>query len=233
MIPVLLARSDEVAESMLTATWATAIATIVGVVLGGIAAIAAAVSIVQTGRQMRVTARNEVENSDARTRPYLGIDVAPGIGGMASMDIVFTNHGRSYARDVRVSLVGEEFQAQSAGDEIGPALGRLFATPFDLAPNAHRRVLWRIPANAQSKPPGEVGTPISGEVRVAYSGDPRDGRDSRTYEDFLRYDLTEYPKLMTLPSSGRSAPEGSDQEVEKNTVHALRAIARSVGELRR
>lgn len=75
----LIARADDIAESMLSATWLTAIATICGVMIAGAALITAALSIVQTGRQMRSTARNEIENSDAQTRPYVGVDITPGI----------------------------------------------------------------------------------------------------------------------------------------------------------
>jgi len=218
---------------MLVASWVTAIATICGVAIAGAALIVAAVSIVQAGRQLRSTARNEAANSDALTRPYIGVDIVPSIGGRGAMDIVFENRGRSVARDIAVSLVDDHFRSQSSLDEIGPALGRLFATPFDLAPGARRRVFWRMPADELATPSGDIWTPIVGEVAIDYAWDPRDGREDRRYSDSIRYDLTEYPKLTPLAGAGAEARAGADQAVEKNAVHALRAIARSIGELSR
>jgi len=218
---------------MLVATWVTAIATTCGIAIAGAALIAAAISIIQTGRQMRSTARNETANSDALTRPYVGVDIVPSIAGQGAMDIVFENHGRAVARDIAVSLVNDEFRSQSDQDEIGPALGRLFASPFDLAPGARRRVFWRMPADELATPSGDIGTPIAGEVAIEYAWDPRDGREAQRYSDSIRYDLTEYPKLTPLPGAGSQARAGAEQEIEQNAVHALRAIARSIGELSR
>ena len=207
--------------------WIEAISTLVGATFTIVAILIAVRQVRLTGRQLRESAEQEARNSEERTRPYVGVDVVTGLAGSSSFDIVFENFGRSTAKGVVVSLVGDTFRAQSDQDEIGPALGRLFAVPFDLAPSARRRVFWRMPEDAMASPRGAIGTPISGEVQVSFLWD---GPIRRRYTETVRYDLTEYPKL--IPMASRGATSGSADE-GKNATLALRAIAESLGELRR
>lgn len=217
----------------LVPSWIEAIATLVGVIVALIAIVFTAVQIRLTARQMRETSAQEAQNSEAQTRPYVGIDIVPGIAAMSSMDIIFENHGKTTARDIRVGLVGDEFREQSDGDIVGPALARLFGTPFDLAPSARRRVLWQIPADQNATPRGNLGTPVVGEIAISYEWVPSDDRETRHYNDSIRYDLTEYPKLIPMPSKGSTANGTSPEAQTKNIVHALRAIASNVAEIRR
>lgn len=214
-------------------TWIEAIATLVGVVVAIGALVFTAVQIRLTARQMRETAAQEAQNSEDQTRPYVGVNIVPGVGAMGSMDIVVKNHGRTTARNIAVSLVGEEFRAQSEGDVIGEALGRLFATPFDLAPGAHRRVFWQVPANESASPRGHIGTPLVGEIAFSYDWVPGGDRDVRHYDDSIRYDLSEYPKLIPMPAKGSTEQKDTAEAQQKNLVHVLRAIAVHLGELRR
>jgi hypothetical protein len=217
----------------LAPSWIEAIATLVGVVVALVAIVFTVVQLRLTSRQMRETAIQEAQNSEARTRPYVGIDIVPGIAGAGSMDIIIENHGRTTARSIRVNLVGDSFQPQSQGDVIGEALGRLFAASFDLAPGARRRMFWQIPADKDSSPRGHMGTPIAGSIAFDYDWDPGDGRPVRNYEDSIQYDLTEYLKLIPLPSTGSTVQGASAETHSKNLLHVLRAIAANVAEIRR
>lgn len=219
--------------SDLVPTWIEAIATLVGVIVALVAIVFTAVQIRLTARQMRETSAQEAQNSEDQTRPYVGIDIVPGIAGMSSMDIIFENHGRTTARGIKVRLIGDEFREQSSGDIVGPALARLFATPFDLAPGARRRILWQIPADQNATPGGNLGTPVAGEIGFTYDWVPGDGRDVRHYDDSITYDLTEYPKLIPLPTNGATTHGTSPEAQHKNLLHALRAIASNVAEIRR
>lgn len=211
------------------AEWVSAIATCVGSVAAGGALWFAYSQIRLTARQMRESAAQEARDSEARTRPYVSVEIVPGLAGPGSMDIVFANHGRTTARNVRVSLVGDDFRAQSEEDEIGPALGRMFANRFELAPGARRRVFWQIPAN-DDESRSQFGTPLIGVVAVSYAWKPDGAETERRYADEFRYDLTEYPKLIPVPYSGPNASGTSADAHERNVVHALRAIARNVAE---
>lgn len=217
----------------LVPSWIEAIATLVGVVVALAAIVFTVVQLRLTARQMRETAVQEAQNSEARTRPYIGIDIVPGIAGSGSMDIIIENHGKTTARNIRVSLVGEVFREQSDGDMIGAALGRLFASGFDLAPGARRRVFWQIPANENAAPRGHMGTPVAGGIAFSYEWAPSDDRPVRHYKDTIQYDLTEYPKLIPLPSTGSTAEGTSADAQSKNLLHVLRAIAANVAEIRR
>jgi hypothetical protein len=217
----------------LVPSWIEAIATLVGVIVALVAIVFTVVQLRLTLRQMRESAIQEAQNSEARTRPYVGIDIVPGIAGAGSMDIIIENHGRTTARNIRVSLVGDTFRAQSDGDVIGEALRRLFATGFDLAPGARRRVFWQIAADENSSPRGHMGTPVAAGIAFVYDWAPGDDRPVRNYADSIQYDLTEYPKLIPLPSTGSTAQGASSEAQSKNLLHALRAIAANVAEIRR
>ncbi|WP_292766901.1 hypothetical protein [Microbacterium sp. UBA3486] len=216
----------------LVPSWIEAIATLVGVIVALVAIVFTAVQIRLTARQMRETSAQEAQNSEDQTRPYVGIDIVPGVGGMGSMDIIFENHGRTSARNITVRLSEDEFREQSEGDIIGPALARLFAVPFDLAPGARRRVMWQIPADENASPRGHMGTPVAGGVKFSYDWVPGGDRPVRHYDDAIDYDLTEYPKLIPMPTTGATAHGSSPEAQQTNLLHVLRAIAVHIGGLR-
>lgn len=214
---------------MLAATWLTAVATVVGVVIAGAAFVAAAMSIVQTGRQMRAAARSEAENSDAQTRPYVGVDIVPGIASLPSFDVVIRNHGKTSARGIRITLLDGEFGARNGDDVVGSAQARVFANPFDLAPGAHRRLLWQVLASNGASRPENIGAPDAGKIGISYEWEPGDGRDRRSYSDSIQYDLRDYPALITLAGTGGKSDGRTAEDHLKNAVKALRAIASHVG----
>ncbi|WP_426624289.1 hypothetical protein ACPPVW_17250 [Leifsonia sp. McL0607] len=213
--------------------WIEAVATAVGVLVAILAIVFAYAQIRQTATQMRLASAREAQDSEEQTRPYIGVDLVPGLGGPPSFDLVIENFGRATARDLKISLVDDSFQAQSAADEIGPALGRLFESGFDLAPGARRRIFWRLPSSEDASPPGDFGAPIAGEITTTYTWQAGDDRGKRAYEDRLRYDLTEYPKLTPAPAKGATTSGQNIEAQAKNAVHALRAIAEHVAEIRR
>lgn len=224
-----------VGSADLVPTWISAVATSVGVIVAGVAILLTYKQVRLTAQQMRESAQREAQNSEDQTRPYIGLDLVPGLAGSPTFDIVITNFGNTTARDVRLALVDDEFRQQSEADQIGPALGRLFSAGFDLAPGAKRRIFWRFPDQEGSEPRGDMGAPLTGEIRTTYSWAPGRREPIREYEERLRYDLSEYPKLTPIPSGGSTSPSrpGDNAALLKNAVHALRAIAGHIGELRR
>lgn len=226
---LLVARADQIAESMLAATWLTAIATVVGVVIAGAAFVAAAIAVVQTGRQMRAAARTESENSDSQTRPYVGVDITPGMASLPSFDIVIRNHGKTTARNIRIDLLDGEFGVRPGDEMFGPAQARVFSVPFDLAPGAHRRLLWQVMASKAANRPENIGAPDAGELGIAYEWQPGEGREPRAYSDSIRYDLRDYPALVVVPGTGGTTDGRNAEDHLKNAVKALRAIASHVG----
>lgn len=224
MHPVLASAANEIAQSATNAAWFTG-----WVTLG--AAVIAVITLLLLARQVRDSGAENERNIEAQTRPYVGIEFSAGVAGAPSMDIVIQNTGRATAANIRVEIEGG-FAAQSENDEIGPALGRLFATPFTLAPQGRRRVFWRLPDDERSDPRGDFGAPLSGVVSVSYEWQRGDGKTVRYAEPFP-YDLAEYPKLMPAPRTGPERKGTTIDATAVNVVHTLRAIAEHLAELRR
>lgn len=219
--------------SALLPTWIEAVATVFGVLVAVVAIVFTYKQIRQTAQQMRGASAREAQDSEDRTRPHVGVDVVPGLAGAPSFDLVIENHGKTTARHVRLNLVDDELRAQSESDQIGPALARLFGIGFDLAPGARRRVFWRLPDDGNASPRGDRGAPVAAEIAVTYHWAPGDDRGVREYKDRIRYDLTEYAKLTPQPTKGATSNGSSTEALGKNAVHALRAIAEHVAEIRR
>ena len=218
----------------LVPTWIGAIAAAFGVAVAVVAIVLTYQQVRLTAIQLRDSARREAQNSEEQTRPYVGVDIVPGLSGAPTFDIQIVNFGKTTARDVRLTLVGDRLGPQSVDDQIGPALKRLFEAGFDLAPGARRRLFWRLPGSANSVPNGDMGAPAAAEIVVNYRWETGvDGTD-HSYEERLRYDLSEYAKLAPLARQGAtSSGSNSDSSTLKNAVHALHAIAEHVAELRR
>ncbi|MCY7289460.1 MAG: hypothetical protein LH624_14750, partial [Cryobacterium sp.] len=93
---------------------------------------------------------------------------------------------------------------------------------------------WRLPGSANSVPSGDMGAPVSAEIVANYRWETDGDGSARSYEERLRYDLSEYAKLAPLGRQGAaSTNSNTDSSNLKNAVHALRAIAENVAELRR
>lgn len=208
-----------------------ALAATAGVLVASIAIVLTVVSILSTNRQTRETRTREALNSDAQTRPYIGLDVVPSVWGSPAFDLIIVNRGRSTARKVRLSLVNAAFGPRTENDQLGARQAKVFSNDFELAPEARRRFIWHLGDTPNSEPPGEQGAPPTGELRLTYEWDPGDGRAVIQYEDRTRYELIETPNLVPTPNSGATATSGEDKEL-RNVGLALRAIAEHLGGMR-
>jgi len=196
-----------------------------------VACVAIALTLVQvraTAKELRENARREANDSEERTRPYLSVDVVPSLAGVPAVDVVLVNSGRTAARDVRLEVVGAPFEERFAGDQITPAMGRAFASGFDIAPASRRRYYWHFPATPTASPSGEMGAPAVGEILLRYQWRPEGDAAIRHYEERYSYNLADLLRLTPVPFSGSRADTGSNR-FERNVEHALRAIAQNVG----
>lgn len=104
-------------------------ATVAGVVVAFFAALFAL-------SQLRMIRKDSRE----RTRPYVQLDVVPGLHGPGSWDLIIENRGASTALEVVIDA--GDFAPLDAEDHIAPILGNYLLTPKTLIPGARRRVMW-------------------------------------------------------------------------------------------
>jgi hypothetical protein len=124
----------------------------------------------EAGRASAEAARaaNEQARFDsvAQTRPYVWVEVVPGLAGPGTYDLRVKNTGRSAARGVRL-----EFDRwPDPADDVAKAVRELFETPRTLPPECSIRTMWRLEGNFTDGTT-EAGLPKSGSISVSYRGD--------------------------------------------------------------
>ncbi|GEM_PF-4713604 len=88
------------------------------------------VAVIQIGR----ASRQLRADSEERTRPYIFLDVVPGLQGTRVWDLIISNTGKTTARDVRISL-NQDLPTDEA-DKVGPNLAKLFEAGLTLPPGS-------------------------------------------------------------------------------------------------
>lgn len=140
-------------DSIEWGTWVMAFGTVGLVVVGAVAAWAAA----RTWTQAR-------EDSAAQTRPYIWADLLPGVHGVQCFDLVIRNTGRTAAASLSITL--PELPEVTSEDDatyrktIQDGLAALTSLP----PGAFRRMLW---INGQDS---AAGMPNQVDLRITYRG---------------------------------------------------------------
>lgn len=195
----------------------TAWATVAGVLIAVVAAATALWQLVQIRR-----------DSQERTRPYVQLDVVPGLQGLGSWDLIIENKGASSA--VEVIVDAGRLTPQDGEDHIIPNLSKYLLAPKTLVPGARRRVMWAYDREDLSIRAGVVEPRV---LTVTYLDDKkvRSARARRhpyagTFEvgDLLRGAAFPAPTEGSKPTS---------QDALMHIDRALRAISTHIGELRR
>lgn len=114
------------------------------------------------------SAANNQARLDSReqTRPYVWVEVVPGLAGVNTYDVRIANTGKSAAR--QLTLRYDEWP-ESVDKVIGP-LRVLFDTPRTLPPGASIRSMWRLEGEFTDGTT-EVGMGKSGTIEVSYLSD--------------------------------------------------------------
>jgi hypothetical protein len=192
-------------------------ATIAGAVVALLAALAAV-------RQLSMIRRD----SRDRTRPYVQLDVVPGLQGPGSWDLIIENRGVSTALNV-VADAGD-FQPLDNEDHIAPVIGKYLMTPKTLVPGARRRVMWgyeRTDVNVRA------GVLEPREVTVTYLDERKASRwwrRRRPYSETLTVGDAFGPAVVPAPFAG---PTPNNSDMLAHIDRALRTLNTHVGELRR
>lgn len=178
--------------------------------------------------QMRQSSEQAKRESEDRNRPYISMDVVPGLGGLGCWDLKISNTGGSPARDVLISLLNDHFLSDKEGAYLKDKLEAFCSTKFDLMPGASRRIFWSIYSESEEKVVD--GAPLTGVISAKYSWKD-DSKVIRDYEDKLPYDCETAP--IPAPSTGPKREGKSEEAPLKNIEYAIRGISRQVGEIAR
>ncbi|PPG29659.1 hypothetical protein [Pseudoclavibacter sp. RFBB5] len=213
----------------------------IGAVVAAVAAFLVARDQLATAAQQLRDAAEQAKNASLqaekesfdRNRPYVVASVVPSLAGMGVYDLVLTNLGGSYARSITIGLDEGVIATTHENDHISQSFERLSRFPFDLAPRDSRRMFWSVDPDENADPPLGQGAPPSGRILLKYEWE-RDGPFGPEFEELFAYDTGGLRDLSPVPDQGpvrRSTDPLASGML--NIEHALRAIARHMGEFRR
>ena len=168
------------------------------------------------------------KDSRERTRPYVQLDVVPGLHGTGSWDLIIENRGASTALEVIIDA--GEFTPQDDADHISPIIGDYLLTPKTLVPGARRRVMWGLSHSDQNI---KAGVLEPREVKVSYFDERKARRrwpKPRPYRDTFAVGDAFAPAVFPAPTEG-ARPNNKDMLAHID--RALRAMNGHIAELRR
>lgn len=168
------------------------------------------------------------KDSRERTRPYVQLDVVPGLHGPGSWDLIVENRGASAA--LQVVIDAGLFTPLDADDHIAPIIGDYLLTPKTLVPGARRRVMWGLQQTAGNV---KAGVLEPREATVTYIDERKAirswGKPTPYSETFVLGDAFG-AAVFPAPSEG-SKPNTRDMLAHID--RALRTMNSHIGELRR
>ena len=168
----------------------------------------------EAAREANVQAKND---SIAQTRPYVYVELVPGMMAERSLDLRIVNVGRSSARQLKLEFVNRsESVNQSEISEIEVSVRDLFQTARTLPPSCSIRTLWcdldekeSAGASPQRKP---KGMPLEGTIHLQYYSD-----DGTEYSDEFEL-LFGKSGLSPVPEKGS----------ELGTCHDFYVVAQAI-----
>lgn len=208
-------------QCMSTYEWLTASAAIVTAVATGLLALFAFTAFRASVEQLKLLSAD----SARQTRPYVNIDLAPGLHGNGFWDITIENLGRSIARDVRIDP--GPLGPRDARDHISGRLADFFARPLTLPPGARRRVMWRM---EEDETRTVAGAPAEVDVQVSYADDQQ-----KRYTETFNVASEGYGHVAPSPTTGSKVSGGGRSKGDEslaNIERALRTLNTHVGMLR-
>lgn len=165
-------------------------------------------------------------DSAERTRPYVFVEVLPGLAGVPAWDLRIKNVGNSAARELVLSP-----RSWPARDDIViQSLRELCDTPRTLPPGCSIRAVWRVGEvgpGQSTDGPSELGMEEQEIVSVSYRGS---ANDEQAFAD--EFDLmTHGSGLWPVPEDG---PDAVGLRGDLRKFYLLgQALCRRVGELGR
>lgn len=204
---------------MSAAAWVTAWATVALAVV----TVALVVAAFVAWGTARATLDQMRHDSIERTRPYVFVEILPGLAGMKSYDVRITNSGSSAARALSLSFD----KWPEAPDDVAKSVRDLFETPRTLPPGCSIRAIWRVEGPFVDGA-GPAGLGRQGEITAQYTSDDP---SEPTYSDQFVV-LIDKSGLWPVSEDGPE-PHGLKTDAEQRFYALGRALVRRVGELGR
>lgn len=199
------------------------------------AAASAVTAIVAIGALVVATKNLQqiVQDSHDRTRPYVYLELVPGLWGSAAVDLVVANFGESMAYDVRLEFNDVDWDApltKDEPDEVRPYVRKgLDGKSMFIPPHGRRRFAWQQQTD-ENHP--RMGMPHECSITVTYAGPASGTRPAETYGE--EYTLTtETHSAVPTPQRGLHRDGKTLQTELHNIDSVLRQLNVHVGELRR
>ncbi len=162
-------------------------------------------------------------DSEARTRPYVFIEVLPSIAGPKTFDILIRNVGGTPARNLTLEFSDWPMPL----DDVASSVKQLFEHPRTLPPGCSIRAYWRM-VGPFSDGTEEAGMPVKGTIKVSYSGADERGT---SYHDAFGIDVDQ-AGLWPIADDGPEPPKTLDSDA-KSFYKLGQTIARAIGGLAR
>lgn len=161
-------------------------------------------------------------DSMERTRPFVYVDIIPGLAGSGHYDIKIWNSGRSAAR--AVTLDYDSWPQPE--DDVTARVRTLFETPRTIPPRSAVRSMWRLTGNF-SDGTTVAGLPTTGRITANYTSDDPSQPHYTDYFDVL----VDSAGLWPVPEAGPN-PDGLHGDSLK-FYNLGQALVRRLGELGR
>lgn len=168
-------------------------------------------------------------DSIEQTRPYVYVQLVPGLNGEAAWDLIITNTGKSIAR--RLTIECDAWPENH--DPVSEAMQKLFSTPQSLPPGTHLRTFWQlgIPEGAKDEHGNTCPWGVTGPANVTlhYSSDDP---TNPVYTDTFSVDTDLFGGALPGRYTGPEPSTGlSGGERDRHSM--LAALAHHLGEMRR
>ncbi len=161
-------------------------------------------------------------DSIEQARPYVYVEIVPGLSGLQCWDLVIKNVGRSSAKTL--TLAYDKWPDHP--DDVATSLRTLFDTSRTLPPTCGLRVIWRLEGNFTT---GEkvVGVGRDGTITVRYTSDDPSNPD---YHDVFDVMIGK----SGLTPAGEQGSNGDGLHGDAETFYRLgQTLVRRVTELSR
>lgn len=164
-------------------------------------------------------------DSIEQTRPYVNVEILPGLSGVTCWDVRIKNTGRSTARNLTLDYDSWPVRL----DDVATSIKELFETPRSMPPGSSIRAIWRLQAKNGKFTDGTsvAGLGRTGQVKARYSSDDPSQPD---YSDSFDV-MIEKAGFWPVPEGGLN-PDGLNGDV-KMFYTLGQVLVRRIGELGR